>query len=164
MAVFTPNFKQAAVQLFDHFHQGAFITIFHDPIDIYLGQYTKQQEGSISENSDNLLVRHLSGIEDKSRGVTNGDFDVAKQVLMSKFVVGSCDEPTETLRRLIKMIGNTDSSSIVGSEKCTTQRQSWNQECRKIKEIGVQNKDDWHNLQLLKDIQAKHHYDILLYE
>ena len=162
MAVFTPNFNQAAMEMVDHVHQGAFITIFHDPLDIYLEQYTINKVFHDSENNDNLLVRQLSGIGDGSRGVNDADYDVAKQVLRSKFVIGSCDHPTETLRRLMEMIGNT--GSIIGSEQCTKERQSWNQECRKMKEIGQQNKDDRNNLKILRNIKSKHHYDILLYE
>jgi len=166
MAVFTPDFKHAAIELFDHFHRGAFITILHDPIDVYLQQYTKQKRSTefrVPENGDNLLVRYLSGIESESRRVNSGDYDVAKQVLRSKFVIGTCDHPTETLRRLVKMIGTNGVLARVG-DQCTKERQSWNQGCRKMKEVGHQNQRNRHNLQILRLLKSEHHYDILLYE
>jgi hypothetical protein len=162
MAVFTPNFSQAALELFDHLNQGAFVIIFRDPIDIYLEQYTKAKELSNvadSEVNDNLLVRYLSGINDKNRRVNSGDYDVARQVLMSKFVIGSCDDPAETLRKFVKIFGFSGGRT----PRCSTARLKWNEECRKMKEIGQQNKLRSHP-ETLRSIESDHHFDILLYE
>lgn len=170
MAVFTANFNQAAME-FDH-PRGAFVTIFHDPIDIYvyLEQYTKLKEGTNghdSNNNDNLLVRHLSGIDQENRQVNNGDYNVAKKVLKLKFVIGSCENPTQTLDRLEKLSGNSniDSDRLNHPlDRCTYERKRWIQECRKMKEIGQQNRRSQNNQQILKDIKSKHRYDILLYK
>ena len=162
MAVFTPNFSQAALELFDNFKQGVFVIMFRDPIDIYLEQYTKAKELSNVPDSgvnDNIFVRYLSGIDDKNRRVNSGDYDVARQVLMSKFVIGSCDDPAETLRRLRRITGVSGGRTT----GCSTARLKWNEECRKMKEIGQQNKILSHP-EILQSIESDHHFDILLYE
>ena len=163
MVVFTPNFKKAAMELFDHFHQGALITILYDPIDVYLEHYTMQKVGDDSEIDGNIVVRHLAGIEDEDRDITNADFDTAREVLKSKFIIGTCDEPSETLRRLVKMLGSTGHGTV-GGEICTKERTAWNHECRRIKDIGERNRENKENQELLRTIQSKHHYDIRLYE
>lgn len=162
MAVFTPNFSHAALELFDNFKQGVFVIMFRDPIDIYLEQYTKAKELPNlpdSEVNDNLLVRYLSGIDNKNRRVNSGDYDVARQVLMSKFVIGFCDDPAETLRRLITITG-VSGGRIPG---CSTARLKWSDECKKMKEIGQQNKI-LSRPEILQSIESDHHFDILLYE
>ncbi len=162
MAVFTPNFSRAALELFDNFKQGVFLIMFRDPFDIYLEQYTKAKEQSDvpdSEVNDNLIVRYLSGIDNKNRRVNSGDYDVARQVLMSKFVIGSCDDPAETLRRL-RIIAGISGGRTPG---CSTARLKWNEECRKMKEIGQHNKILSHT-KILQSIASDHHFDILLYE
>ena len=146
-AVFTSNFKQAALELFDASNPGVFVSILQDPSDMYVGQ----EEVGVIDN-DNLLVRYLSGIEGENREVNRSDYDVARQVLQSKFVIGSCNDPSETIRRLMSMLGST-----AGNDTCLQARQSWNQECEKMKE---RNRSDENNLQ----IQQQHHYDILLYD
>mmetsp|Transcript_28525 Transcript_28525/g.60195 ORF Transcript_28525/g.60195 Transcript_28525/m.60195 type:complete len:435 (-) Transcript_28525:237-1541(-) len=163
MTIFASNFEKAAIEIFDRFHQGAFVTIFHDPVEIYLELYLRQQGGFYdSVNNDNLLVRQLSGLGVATRQVDVGDYKLAKRVLMSKFVIGSCDDPTETLRRFVKMIGNEGSN--VGSEQCAAERQRWIEACGKMKDMGQRSKDDQSNFQILTHIKAKHHFDIQLYE
>lgn len=162
MAVFTPNFSHAALELFDNFKQGVFVIMFRDPIDIYLEQYTKAKELPNlpdSEVNDNLLVRYLSGIDNKNRRVNSGDYDVARQVLMSKFVIGFCDDPAETLRRLITITGVSGGRT----PGCSTARLKWSDECKKMKEIGQQNKI-LSRPEILQSIESDHHFDILLYE
>ena len=151
------------MELFDHFHQGALITILYDPIDVYLEHYTMQKVGDDSEIDGNIVVRHLAGIEDEDRDITNADFDTAREVLKSKFIIGTCDEPSETLRRLVKMLGSTGHGTV-GGEICTKERTTWNHECRRIKDIGERNRENKENQELLRTIQSKHHYDIRLYE
>lgn len=161
--VFTPDFQGAAMEIFDHFNPGAFFLIVHDPVDIYLEQYKKQNG---SGDIDNLLVRHLSGVAE-DRTVNDGDFEVAKQMLGSKFVIGSCNDPTETLRRLMKMMGDSsspDQVSMIANDRCATERQSWNQACRIMKETVQQSRDAGPNQRLVRTIRSKHKYDILLYE
>lgn len=166
MTVFTPNFRLAAMELFDDFSQGAFIAMVNNPIEIYLEQYTNQHEEAIraAQHVDNPIVRHLAGIADENRDVNDSDYDVAKQVLMSKFIIGSCDNPSETLRRLVQTIGTSADSSTIGSEGCIQKRKTWNQTCRKMKEVGEQNRENQHNKQILQNIKSKHHYDIMMYE
>lgn len=169
MAVFTSSFEQAALQQFHHGNLVSFLAVIHDPIDIYLEQYAKagaQVEATFSasgSNHDNPLVRHLAGIQD-NRPVTIDDLNVAKEMLASKFIIGSCDRATETLRRLIQMVGKTTSGLVIGSEPCVKERQSWNQACRRIKEGGQQNRDNRYNQDILSDIKSEHRYDIMLYE
>jgi hypothetical protein len=151
--IFTPSFSQDAMTSYNGV---AFITILHNPIDIYLDQYTKRGESFFYR--DNLLVRHLSGIEHESRSVNDGDLYVAKKVLREKFIVGSCDDTTETLRRLVRMIATADST--IGRKRCTEEKQRLNEQCRRV--IGQQNMKD--KQQLLRDIRSDHHYDVLLYE
>ena len=153
--IFTPNFSQDAMA---SYHGVAFVTLIHDPIDIYLDQYMKQGESFFYR--DNLLVRHLSGIEHESRSVNDGDLYVAKKVLREKFIVGSCDDTNETLHRLVRMIATADSTT--GRKRCTEEKQRLNEQCRRMKEIGRQNMKD--KQQLLRDIRSDHHYDVLLYE
>lgn len=147
-AVFTSNFKQAAMELFDASNPGVFISILQDPSDMY------NREVGVS-NNDNLLVRYLSGIEHENREVNDSDYDVARQVLQSKFVIGSCDDPSETIRRLMSMLDSSGGGG--GNDTCLQARQSWNQECRKMNE---RNRSDENILQ----IQQQHHYDIRLYD
>merc|ERR1712029_77834 len=92
-----------------------------------------------------------------------GDFDVAKEVLKSKFIIGSCDSSAETLRRLIKMFGYASSSNTLFGDQCIEERQSWNEACRNMEEIGQKTKRSWYNLQILRNIESKHHYDMMLY-
>ena len=160
MAVFTPNFVQAAMDLFDPYNQGAFVTMFHDPVEVYLDQYI-HQKGVVSAD-DNLLIRYLTGINDVNRKVNSDDYDIARQVLMSKFVIGSCDNSAETLTRLVKMIGSSDGT--IGSGGCTKARQQWNQECRKRKRVGERKRNNRSYLQILRSITSTHQFDIQLYE
>lgn len=163
MAIFTPNFSQAALERFDDVNQGAFMIMLRDPIDIYLEQYEKAKEIAKlpdSKSNDNLIVRYLSGMNHKNRKVNGDDYDVARQVLMSKFVIVSCDDPEETLRRVVQMTG----FSRRDLPECRTARQRWNQECRKTKQIGQQNKKNISHQEMLRNIESDHHFDILLYE
>ena len=99
--------------------------------------------------------------------MNDGDFEVAKQMLGSKFVIGSCNDPTETLRRLMKMMGDSsspDQVSMIANDRCATERQSWNQACRIMKETVQQSRDAGPNQRLVRTIRSKHKYDILLYE
>ena len=163
-AVFTPNVMQTAHDLLDPFHQGAFITIFHDPIEMYLDHHIKQKLAVKSEKvKDNLLVRYLSDINDANRKVNRDDYDIARHILVSKFVIGSCDNPAETLNRLDKMIIDTD-SIVIASGHCTTARQRWNQECNRMKKVGQRIIGNKSYRKILKRIKSMHHYDIQLYE
>ena len=164
--IFTPNFLQASLDLLDPYRQGALITMFHDPIEIYLDHYTQQEEvvnANKSKLVDNLLVRYLSGNNNVNREVTNDDFDIARRVLVSKFVIGSCDNPSESLSRLDKMIINSD-SILIASDECTTARQRWIHECNKMKNIGQRNRSNKSYRKLLRRITRTHRYDIELYE
>lgn len=165
-AVFTPNFLQASIHLLDPYHQGAFITIFHDPIEMYLDHFIKQKQLAKEDKSklvDNVLVRYLSGINDVNREVTSDDYDVARHVLVSKFVIGSCNNPDETLSRLDKMIIDSD-NILIASGDCTNARQRWRQECNKMKKIGQRNRSNKSHRKLLKRITSTNQYDIELYE
>lgn len=164
--IFTPNFLQASLDLLDPYRQGALITMFHDPIEIYLDHYTQQEEvvnANKSKLVDNLLVRYLSGNNNVNREVTNDDFDIARRVLVSKFVIGSCDNPSESLSRLDKMIINSD-SILIASDECTTARQRWIQECNKMKKIGQRSRNNKSYRKLLRLVTTTHRYDIELYE
>lgn len=164
--VFTPNFMQAAHDLLDPFNQGAFITIFHDPIEMYLDHHVKQREVEKTDKlklADNLLVRYLSGVDDADRKVNKDDYDIARHILVSKFVIGSCDNPAETLNRLDKMIIDSD-RIVIASGECTSARKRWNQECKKMKKIGQRIKGNQSYQKLLKRITNTHRYDIQLYE
>lgn len=164
--VFTPNFLQASIDLLDPYHQGAFMTIFHDPIEMYLEHLIEQKELVKKDKSklvDNMLVRYLSGINDANREVTTDDYDVARHVLVSKFVIGSCDNPDETLSRLDKMIIDSD-NILIASGDCTNARQRWRQECNKMKKIEQRNRGNKSYRKLLKRITSTHQYDIELYE
>lgn len=163
-AVFTPNVMQAAHDLLDPFHQGVFITIFHDPTEMYLDHHIKQKAVVNSEKAkDNLLVRYLSDINDANRKVNKDDYDIARHILVSKFIIGSCDNPAETLNRLDKMIIDSD-SIVIASGDCTNARQRWNQECNRMKKIGQRLRGNQSYRKLLKRITSTHHYDIQLYE
>jgi len=155
ITVFTPNLKPAAQELFDESHCGVFVSIIHNPIDIY------QQQEEVTTTSDNLLVRYLAGIENVERRVNSADFDVARQVLRSKFILGSCEDPVESLKRFVRMMDATSGSGL--NEQCSTARQQWNAACRKMKEVGEQNRSQG-NSDILSYIQAEHEFDILLYE
>lgn len=161
-AVFTPNVMQAAHDLLDPFHQGAFITIFHDPIEMYLDHHIKQK-AVVKKAKDNLLVRYLSDINDANRKVNKDDYDIARHILVSKFIIGSCDNPAETLNRLDKMIIDSD-SIVIASGDCTKARQRWNQECNRMKKIGQRLRGNQSYRKLLNRITSTHHYDIQLYE
>ncbi|KAL3821651.1 hypothetical protein ACHAXA_006071 [Cyclostephanos tholiformis] len=163
MAVFTPNFSQTALELFDHSNKGAFVIMFRDPKDIYYEQYGKgrgQPNVPGSNVNDNLVVRHLSGVNNRSRRVNRNDYDVAKQMLMSKFVVVSCDDSVETLRRLGIMTGFSGGKA----PRCNQAQRKWNQECKKTKETGQQSKSNISHLEILQNIESEHRFDILLYE
>lgn len=161
MAVFSSNFEQAAMEAFDNFHQGAMIVILRDPVEVYLEQRAAHEDHS--ERGDNLVVRQLSGMGGEDRAVNAGDYDDAVRALRSKFVIGSCDEPTETLRRLVMMI-STHGSERIGGEGCARERQRWNRECRKMKEAGQRSRGDPSNQEALRDIAARHRFDLQLYE
>ncbi|KAL9188388.1 hypothetical protein ACHAXT_006766 [Thalassiosira profunda] len=163
MLVFTSNFRQAVMELFDSHRKGAFIAFIHDPIVVYMEHYAAQSgPDNTVQNRDNLLVRQLADIT-KDREVNDDDLKVAKHVLRSKFVIGSCDNPAITLQRLMRMMGRADSSTL-GGESCTRERQRWNQECRKTNEMSQQLRDDPANAQILERIELEHRYDVLLYD
>lgn len=155
LTVFTPNIKPLAQELFDESHRGVFVSILHNPIDIY------QQQEEVTPTSDNLLVRYLAGIANEERRVNNADFDVARQLLRTKFIIGSCEDPVESLKRLVRMMDGANNSGL--NEQCSTARQQWNAACRKMKEVGEQNRNQG-NSDILSYTQSEHEFDILLYE
>jgi hypothetical protein len=166
MAVFTPNFSRAALELFDNSNQGVFVVMFRDPRDVYFEQYAMGggEQPNVPESSmnDNLLVRYLSGINDRYRRVTRNDYHVARQILTSKFVIGSCDDSVETLRRLVRITGISGSGAT--TPRCNKVQLKWNQDCKKLNEMRRQNKRDKSHLEILNNIESKHRFDLLLYE
>jgi hypothetical protein len=164
MAVFTPNFSQAALELFNDSNQGIFVIMLHDPRDIFFEQYAmgggEQPNVADSNVNDNLLVRYLSGINDRNRRVNHNDYNIAKQMLTSKFVIGSCDDSEETLRRLVGITGTSGSRR----PRCNKAQLQWNEECKKTKEMGKQNKRGKSHLDILKKIESENRFDVLLYE
>mmetsp|Transcript_27200 Transcript_27200/g.56659 ORF Transcript_27200/g.56659 Transcript_27200/m.56659 type:complete len:433 (+) Transcript_27200:72-1370(+) len=159
-AIFTPNFQQTALGVFSNQPPGAFVVILHDPVNVYLD---RRKRKGLEETVDNILVRQLAGIGTGSI-VTDEDYNVATQVLRSKFVVGTCEESAESLRRFLKMVGGNN--FIGDTDQCARERHGWNEKCQKIKENdqALSGKKSKRNLQMAKDIRGKHLYDIMLYE
>lgn len=170
MAIFTPFFTEAATTIFDSAHSGIFFTILHDPLHIYAEEYlqsTSEKNGAEDVmNYDNLLVRSLAGFQDTNRKVNDWDLEVAKEMLKRKFFLGSCDHPSETLRRLGYFHGQRDTRSLDNdprNEVCNQTRQSWEQECDHMKktwEAKMKRMDP----QIILRIKEKHQYDVLLFE
>lgn len=177
MAIFTQNFNQVALDLFDSKNLGAFVVILHDPVAIYferyakgilqiqntknLGQYVNEYlpESTIS---DNLLVRYLMGINDINRTVNSDDYDIARHVLMTKFVIASCNYPVNTIRRLERMFGPSHDS--FGVEECNAAKQRWNEECKNMNEVTQQRRSNDSYQGILRNLESENHFDIKLYE
>jgi hypothetical protein len=177
MAIFTQNFNQVALDLFDNTNLGAFVVILHDPVAIYferyskgilqrqntkyLGQYAKEYLPESTIN-DNLLVRYLSGINDINRTVNSDDYDIARHVLMTKFVIAGCNYPVNTIRRLERMFGPSHDS--FGVEECYAAKQRWNEECKNTNEVTKQRRSNDSNQVILRNLESDNHFDFKLYE
>jgi hypothetical protein len=177
MAIFAQNFNQVALNLFDNTNLGAFVVILHDPVAIYferyakgilqrqntkyLGQYAKEYlpESTIT---DNLIVRYLSGINDINRTVNSDDYDIARHVLMTKFIIAGCHYPVNTLSRLEQMFGPSHDS--FGVEECNAAKQRWNEECKNTNEVTQQRRSNDSYQGILRSLESENHFDIQLYE
>ena len=153
LSIFTPDFRHVA-QMFSDNDRGAFISIIH--VDSYIENYAREERG---EFQDNLLVRQLTGIETARRRVNEDDFELAIFILRSKFAIGVCEKPVETMRRLETIFATSTKTKA----SCSQEAQDWFKSCRRIVEAGREMKQSFGESKL-HEIKESNEFDHMLYE
>ena len=153
LSIFTPDFRHVA-QMFSGNDRGAFVSIIH--VDSYIENYAREEQG---EFRDNLLVRQLCGIETAPRRVTEDDFELAIFILRSKFAIGVCEKPVETMRRLETIFATSTKTKT----SCPREAQDWFKSCRRIMEAGREMRESFGESKL-HEIKETNEFDHMLYE
>lgn len=153
LSIFTPDFRHVA-QMFSGNDRGAFVSIIH--VDSYIENYSREEQG---EFRDNLLVRQLCGIETVPRRVNEDDFELAIFILRSKFAIGVCEKPVETMRRLETIFATSTKTKA----SCSQEAQDWFKSCRRIVEAGREMKTSFGESKL-QEIKETNEFDHMLYE
>ena len=159
--IVTPFFRNAATTLFDNNHLGIFLTMLSDPIISYAKDYSSP---FTKHETDNLLVRYLAGTTHKEWSTTQSDYENAISMLRTRFILLSCEDPLESLRRLSYFRHRLDfSQHIIGrSSSCLKEQFNFEKECesRNIAQKRYMRLKP----EVLNSLKAKHSYDISLYE